>query len=197
MGRYYVFVSTDTERSCPKFESLEDAVAKYQATKMNTLRDSVFLGYEENPQVCFDIVHKFFKDNVLINDYLNRDDHSMVVPVIDALDIAYQFTHEILGGVLIDYNTRFSSYSGEAKKEWNEVYLSTYAENQMNTVGWVKPTRETLDRYGWNWPKTASYISMMNVPVYDSHGYKHDVDIDPRAYLQMLGKKVSIAKEVA
>ena len=83
----------------------------------------------------------------------------------------------------------------EAKKEWNEVYLSTYADNQMNTVGWVKPTRETYNKYGWNYPVTASYISMMNVDVVDDRGVVHSVDIDPRVYLQLLGKKVSIAKD--
>lgn len=193
MANYYVYISTETEKGCPKFNNLDDAIKKFKETPMKTFRDNVFLGYEESPTICFDVIHKFFNDNILINDYLNHEGlEDMVKEIEEKLIIRYQWTPDILGGALIDWCTAFAPCnSKEMKIKWNEVYLFTLKNNTLMGIGWVKPTRETFDNYGWNYPKTASYVSMMNVTVVDDNGYPHEVDMDPRAYLQMLGKKFS------
>lgn len=203
-NKYFVYIGTENERGCPKYDSLDEALQKYNETEMKTMNDSVFLGIEGDSEVdgyyCFDIVHKFFEDNILINDYLNHKEAEDIMEIaqgiIDKLFIRYQWTYDILNGVLIDYGTPFLKYEGrEIETEWNEAFVETYADGKMNSVGWVKPTKDSYNRYSWNYPKTASYISLMNVAMYDEKGYKHDVDVDPREYLRLLRKRVSI-KEV-
>lgn len=197
MAKYFVYITTETERTVPYYNTLDEAIEKYNATEMKTLEDCVFLGYEEGDDICFDVVHKFFKDNILINDYLNHKGYeSMVKEITDKLVIRYQWTLDILGGALIDWSTAFAPCNAkEMYVDWNEAYLYTLKNDTMIGVGWVKPTRETCDKYGWNYPKTASYVSMLNVTVFDDNGYPHEIDMDPRAYLQLLKKKVSIRKE--
>lgn len=203
MSKYFVFIETQSERACPYFDSLDEAVAKYNSVEMKVLRDNVCLGIQSDnitttSGYCFDVIHKFFNANILINDYLNHDEDEIagiVEQIRNKLPIRYQYTSDILDGVLIDYFNHYSPYSGEVKKEWNEVYLYTYKDEQMTTIGWVKPTRETYDSYGWNYPVTASYISIINVDVIDDNGVVHSIDINPGAYLQMIGKKISIIEE--
>ncbi len=202
MGNYYVYIQTDNERGCPKFDDIDSAVEKYNATKMEVLGDCVFLGYENGKDLCFDILHKFFEENVLINDYLNHDDKEakdVVKLITNRVQVKYQFTSDILGGTLIDYAVPIAPYTSGVKmdEKWNELNVSTYKDGNMNIIGWVKPTNETLDKYGWQYTKVASYVSMMNVPFYDENGIRHDADVDPRIYLQRLGKKVSVRKEGA
>lgn len=196
MGEYYVYTNTSKYIGCPKFDKVDDAIKKYLDTEMHSMTDNVFLGYESGRDLCFDIVHMFFNESVLINDYLNHDEEEVRIAVDNVkrkLFMRYQWTHEIMDGVLIDYEGGFAPCMGTAKGEfWNEAYVHTLVDNKMETVGWIKPTRENFNKYGWAYPKIASYVSMMNVPVYDDQGYRHDVDIDPRAYLQLVGKKVSI-----
>ncbi len=202
MGNYYVYIQTENERECPKFDSLDDAIEKYRSTKMRTLSDCVYLGYENSIDLCFDIIHKFFDDNVLINDYLSHDSkevEDVVNQITDRLLVRYQFTSSILGGVLIDYATPIIQYTSGIKMDehWNELNVATFEEGNMNIIGWVKPTRETVETYGWSYPTVASYVSMMNVPFYDENGTRHDADVDPRVYLQRLGNRISVRKEGA
>lgn len=201
VNKYFVYIGTGTERGCPRYDSLDDALRKYNETEMKDMTDSVFLGIEgytqQNGSYCFDILHKFFSDNILINDYLNHEEIESVMKsvqeIVSKTYIRYQWTGDILNGVLIDYEMPFVKYEGkEIETEWNETYLSTYTDGEMEIVGWVKPTRETYDKYGWNYPGTASYITLMNVVMYDERGHRHDVDVDPRVYLQLLGKRVSV-----
>lgn len=201
VNKYFVYIGTGTERGCPRYDSLDDALRKYNETEMKDMTDSVFLGIEgytqQNGSYCFDILHKFFSDNILINDYLNHEEIESVMKsvqeIVSKTYIRYQWTGDILNGVLIDYEMPFVKYEGkEIETEWNETYLSTYTDGEMEIVGWVKPTRETYDKYGWNYPGTASYITLMNVVMYDDKGQRHDVDVDPRVYLQLLGKRVSV-----
>lgn len=204
MSKYFVYTNTETERDCPYFTSLDEAIRLYNATEMNKFRDNVCLGVSSDRVTpkegfCFDVVHKFFDENILINDYLNHEEEEAkeaVERIKDKLSFRYQWTPDILNGALINYESSFASYNGELKgDEWNEAYVSTLNYSEMIVTGWVKPTSETYDNYGWNYPDTASYISIMNVPVYDNRGCRHDVDIDPRVYLQLLGKKVSINRK--
>ena len=196
MGNYYIYTNTKKEIGCPKFDDVDSAIKKYLETEMESMTDNVFLGYESGKDICFDIVHKFFEDNVLINDYLNHDEEEVAVAVDNVkrkLFMRYQWTYDILDGMLIDYESDFAPYHGELKgKEWNEIHVGTWVDNKMEIHGWQKPTRETYNKYSWQYPKVASYVDMMNVPIYDERGSKHDVDIDPRVYLQLLGKKVSV-----
>lgn len=193
---YFVYVRTTNELSCPNFSTLNEAIEKYKATPMETLKDDVCLGVQDGDSFCFDIVHKFFNENILINDYLNhperKDELDEILKDINSqLFIKYQFTSDIMGGALIDYNTGFVPYdSMKVEEKWNEAHISTYRDG-MEIVGWVKPNRDTWNQYGWCYQKTASYVSRMNVPVYDERGHRHDVDMDPRAYLSSIGKKVS------
>ena len=200
-NKYFVYIGAESERGCPKYDSLDEALRKYNETKMTEMSDSVYLGIEGNSEhdgyYCFDVLHKFFNDNILINDYLNhteaKDIMKVAQEIINSLFIRYQWVSDILNGVLIDYDSPFVGYQEkEINAEWNEAYLSTYADGEMNIVGWVEPNRETYNKYSWNYPKTASYISMMNIGMYDDKGYRYDVDVDPRVYLQLLGKRVSV-----
>lgn len=198
MSNYYVYIGTENEKSCPKFNSLDDALAKYNATEMNNLRDSVFLGMEEydSEHYCFDVLHKFYKDNVLINDYTFHDSTDVlrkVHEIMEMVDIKYQFTSEILGGVLIDYASPVDLMESKRTEEkWNEAFIETLVNDQLKSVGWVKPSRETQNNYGWQWPVHCSYIPLINVSVYDARGYKHDVDMDPRTYLALCNKRISL-----
>ena len=200
-NKYFVYIGTGSERGCPRYDSLDEALRKYSETEMTEMSDSVFLGIEgysePDGSYCFDVLHKFFDDNILINDYLNHKETKSIMEIvqriISKMFIRYQWTGDILNGALIDYEMPFTKYVGkEINSEWNEVYLCTYADGEMNIVGWVTPSRDTFNKYGWNYPRTASYISLMNVAMYDDKGQRHDVDVDPRVYLQLLGKRVSV-----
>ena len=202
MNEFYIYTNTHDLIGCPRFDNLDDALAKYNATKMEEFTDSVFLGIEGTlpggERYCFDILHKFFKENILINDYMNHphiDILRIVHDVMEKTTIKYQYTTDILGGVLIDYQSPVALMETRRTEEkWNEVYVFTLEDSEMETIGWKEPTRETYELYGWNYPKTCSYISLMNVTVYDARGYAHDVDMDPRVYLSLINKKVSIRK---
>ena len=204
MIEYFVCINTHDAIGCPRFDTLDEALEKYHATEMKDFHDLVALGIEADPmKCCFDILHKFYNENILINDYMNhtsdefgKDVLRIVHEVMEKETIKYQYTTDILHGALIDYQSPVALMESKRTEEkWNEIYIETLKDNELVNVGWIQPTRETLDNYGWNYPKTCSYISLMNVSVYDKNGYKHDVDIDPRVYLSLINKKVSIRKE--
>ena len=204
-NKYFVYILTGDERACLKYDLLRDALEKYGKTEMKKMHDNVFLGIEGDDEkdgyYCFDVVHKFFDDNILINDYLSHKNAKGIMDtvneIINNMFIKYQWVAEITNGVLIDYESPFVDYEGkEIDPEWNEAHLSTYKDGEINIVGWVKPTGETINKYGWNFPLTASYIDLMNVTMYDERGRKHEIDIDPRVYLKLCGKRVSIKNDV-
>ena len=200
--KYFVYIWTETKGECPYVDSLDEAVRLYEQAKMNTYRDTVCLGISSdvvgiNSGYCFDVLHKFFDDNILIRDYLNHSDiPEIVVAVKEILSrffVKYQYTNDLLGGALIDYQSMFArNFDGHEYKEINEMYLSTLKDNKLVTVGWVEPTRENYEKYSWAWPNTASYVGIINVKVIDKRGYPHNVDVDPRDYLLALGKRVSV-----
>lgn len=202
MNEFYIYTNTHEMRGCPRFDNLDDALEEYYETQMNEFKDNVFLGIEgtldNGERYCFDVLHKFFKENILINDYLNhpcREILGIVHGIIEKNIIKYQYTTDILGGVLIDFQSPVALIESKRTEEkWNEIYVSTLKDNELVNKGWVKPTRETFELYGWSWPKICSYISLINATVYDARGYAHDVDMDPRVYLSLINKKVSIRK---
>lgn len=206
--KYFVFISTEKERECPHFDSLEEAIEKYNDVPMSNLKDSVFLGIESNSAspfdtdyVCFDVLHKFFEDNVLINDYLNHQQDSIleiVKEIINKTNIKYQFCSDVLEGVLIPFASDWvhENSEEEMKYEWNQLYLETFKEGNMFSVGWQPYTRETYENYGWNYPHTASYVGLMNVSYIDKSRVIHDRDVDIREYLAYHGKKFTDCREM-
>ena len=203
--KYFVYVDiTNISHACPYFDKLKDAMKFYSKIKMTSFTDSVFLGIASdvvgmNSGYCFDVLHRFFDDEILINDYLYYTDkypeiEHAVKEIISKYCIRYQFASQILDGALIDYYSPFARNleNKEGAMVWNEAYLSVLKGTKMETVGWRKNTSRTFDAYSWNWPKKCSYVKLLNVTVYDERGYEHQIDVDPRDYLLMLGKRVSI-----
>ncbi len=201
--KYYVFIETGAKHTCPYFDTLEQAMELYNETEMTKFRDNVFLGISSDNVTptegyCFDVLHKFFDENILINVYLNHTDTpeamKKVKEIIQKFDIRYQLVHDILNAVLIDYKMPFakSLVGHEVKEKWNEIYVSTLEGNQFINTGWVEYSSKDIDNYTYDWPNGCSYVGLMNVTVIDSCGYPHMVDVDPRDYLLALGKKVSI-----
>lgn len=205
--RYFTFIETESVRhACPYFDNLEDAMELYNKHQMKSFRDNVFLGIASdeigmNSGYCFDILHKFYHDHILINDYMFYEDYpetkEAVEKVLGQFFVRYQFTPNILDGALIDYASPFarSLTDKQIEEKWNEIHLEVLKNNKLETVGWRKPIRRTFDAYSWNWPKRTSYVGLMNVTAIDKSGHKHEIDVDPRDYLLALGKKVSIPKE--
>ena len=200
--KYFVFVDTSELRECPKFDKLEEAIEKYNSVEKKTLRDVVTLGIQSDyitpsEGFCFDVIHKFLDDehNILINDYLNHTESEIseaVKQIISQLTVRFQFTNDILNGALIDYGTSFAPETGNVNKEWNDAFIYTYKDQLLISAGWQPHTRATYDSYGWSYPKIASYVKFVNVTVTDESGIEHDRDLDPRAYLQVIGKKISV-----
>ncbi len=201
--RYFVYIDMGNEkRACPYFDTLEEAMELYNKNKVTSFKDSLFLGIASdvvtmNSGYCFDVLHRFFDDEVLINDYLHYTEPEIeyaVKEIINKYNVHYQFVSHILNGVLIDYDSCFPRELVNMKldEKWNEVYLSTLKKDKMENVGWRKNTNRTFDTYAWNWPKKCSYVKLMNVTAYDEQGYEHQIDVDPRDYLLALGKKVSV-----
>lgn len=206
--KYFVYIETKmTGHHCPYFETLEEAMELYNETQMKSFSNNIFLGIASNTVTpssgyCFDVLHKFFDDQILINDYLNYVDKypeikETVKEIISKYFIRYQFTPWIVGGALIDYASPFAISLSDRKIEdkWNEIYISSLKRTTLMVVGWRKNNWRTYDAYGWNWPKRCAYVDMMNVTAYDKNGHPHEVDVDPRDYLLALGKKISISKE--
>lgn len=199
MGNYFVYLNTDIERACPKFDSIEDAIREYNSMEMQKLSDCVFLGYEEGKNICFDVIHKFYGGNVLINDYLNHNKDSVkkaVKEIKDRMCIRFQWTPDIIHGCLIEYASAPAPciIDGELKDSTiNEVHVSSTVDNELEVKGWL--SLGEAEKYCWQYPEVASYVSMINVPVYDNKGRRHDMDIDPASYLRKLEKRVSFPNE--
>lgn len=201
---YYVYIKTDENRSCPHFKELKEAIECFNENKMKKMNDDIFLGIEGTTSdtkefFSFDVIHKMFGDNCLINDYINHESKEIadvVDSIIDALTIKYQFTSDILGGSLIDYSSPFvNSEAGTVHSDWNEVHVQTIKDGEISIAGWQDNNLETKEKYGWQYPEVYSYISAVNVTV-TKDGQEHYIDMDPRQYLKACGKKFSICKAV-
>ncbi len=201
---YYVYIRTEENRSCPHFKELKEAIECFNENKMKKMNDDVFLGIEgitsdTKEFFSFDVIHKMFNDNCLINDYMNHESKEItdvVASIIHVLTIKYQFTSDILGGALIAYSSPFvNSESGDVHFDWNEVHVQTIKDGEISIAGWQDNSLETKEKYGWQYPEMYSYISAMNVTVIKD-GQEHYVDMDPRQYLNACGKKISICKAV-
>lgn len=205
--KYYVFIQKE-KHECLYYFSLNEALEKYNSIEMNDLRDCIFLGIESNSEnpldkdfVCFDVLHKFFKDNILINDYMNHqreDVFAVVKEIINNCSIKYQYSSDILNGALIPYSSDFVHQinNDEMKYQWNQVYIETYDKGDMCSVGWQPYTKETYENYGWSYPNIASFVQYINVSCTDKSGVIHDRDIDIREYLAYHGKRFTDCKEM-
>lgn len=193
---YYVYTNTD----CTHYDNLEEAIEKYNSVEMKELKDSVFLGIESDDitptsGVCFDVIHKFFGENILINDWRNHMDEDDVVEkvkeIISKFLIKYQFTYDLLNGVLIPYAEPWVKFSMNETmdNEWNEVYIETYKDGDFVSVGWKENNWNTIGNYQWQYPSVASYIKRLNVKCTDESGMVHERDLDPREYLAYHGKR--------
>lgn len=206
--KYFVLISIENERECAYYDSLTEAIERYKATPMHKLKDNVFLGIESKEKspmdkdfMCFDVLHKFFEDNVLIDDYKNHLEEGVleiVKQIVNEFYIKYQYSYDLLKGVLIPYASDYvhSTLEETMDEKWNEAYITTLKNNDMVAVGWQPPTRETLDKYGWFYPNNASYIDRINVRYTDSSGAIHDRDVDVREYLAYHGKRFTDCKEM-
>ena len=199
---YYVYTNTD----CTHYDSLDEAIEKYNSIEMKELRDSVFLGVESDDisptgGICFDVVHKFFDTNIVINDWLNHKDDADVIEkvkeIICRIPCRYQFVSDLLNGVLISFSEPWvQSYANETMAdEWSEAYISVYTDNGFASVGWKENNWNTIGNYQWQYPTVASYIHQLNVKFTDESGMIHDRDIDPREYLAYHGLKFTDVKD--
>lgn len=212
MERYFVFVSTKTERGTYYYDELNSAIKKYSSIDMNELKDNVFLGYENSSldrilngnevteSVCFDYVHKFFNESILINDYLNHDCtkvRNILNAIMEKLHMTYQFSSQILNGMLIPFNNQifvpdksFNDKHLDDKASWEEIHVYKW-QNGWASYGWRLPTRKTFDDFGWSYPTIASYCDLISVNVYNKQNHKAVVDMDIKQYLCMKGAKIS------
>ncbi len=202
---YYVYISTEERRACPHFKELKDALECFKENEMKKMRDNVFLGIEGTAQdtiefFSFDVVHKMFGDNCLINDYMNHESEEItnaVNAIIDSLPIKYQFTSDILGGALIDFASAFATVdSDEILPVWTEAYIQTIKDGEINVAGWHCNDRRTWNLYSWQYPEVYPYVSLLNVTV-TKDSIDHYMDMDPRIYLKANGKKVTLPKVAA
>lgn len=210
MSRFYVYIATSTERTMFYHEDLSVALKKYLDCQMKTFTDNVFLGYEDlENHICLDILHKFFDEHILINDYLNHQNNMdlfhIVLRILDTVSIKYQFSSAIWGGVLIDYSSHFISYKhnyelaclDSKQKCLQECYISTLKDNDLQIVGWVDNDRESSNSYGWSYPTIASYITLVSVTVRNKHNSSfHTIDMDIRAYLELCNEHFSNRREL-
>ena len=203
---YYVYTDID----CMHYESLDEAIEKYNSIEMFALKDSVFLGIESEDisptgGMCFDVLHRFFNDSILINDWLNHKDEDnvreIVKEIVTRIPTKYQFTSEILNGALIPFSTPWiRSGSGTMADNWSEAYISVYrfhknSDNEFVSIGWKENNFDTIGNYQWQYPIVASYVGILNVKFTDELGVTHDIDIDPREYLANHGSRFSDIKD--
>ena len=206
MRKLSYFVYTNT--GCTHHESLDEAIKEYNSIEMKNLKDSVFLGIESDDisptsGICFDVVHKFFNENMLINDWRNHMEEDDVIEavkeIIGKLPIKYQLIFDLLQGVLIPYSEAWVKASTDEimDDEWNEAYIEVYKDNDFVSIGWKENNWDTIGNYQWQYPTVASYINRLNVRCTDKSGVIHNRDIDPREYLAYHGKKFTDFKELA
>ena len=200
---YYVYTNTD----CTHYDNLNEAIEKYNSIEMKELADSVFLGIESDDispssGICFDVVHKFFKENMLINDWQNYKDEedvkTAVREIIESIRITCQMTNNIFkgncySGTLIPFaNPWIKSYTTEKMSDtWDEAYITSCNTEEYISVGWQPNNRKTRETYGWSYRNQACYIDRLNVEFINSNGSFSHRDIDPREYLDYHGYKFS------
>ena len=204
--KYYIYIKKKNEKhECLYFDSLSEAMKRYKATEMKSLDESVFLGIQSEDisptsGMCFDVLHKFFGEHILINDYLNHDCkevRSEVKKILNKIVVKYQFTSNLLGGVLIPFYEDWSGHRNDMimKKEWCEAYVLTCENNEMVYKGWQPYGKETQDKYGWQYPNIASIVIRLNVICVDDNGVNHEIDADPREFLRNHGYRFSNYKD--
>ena len=187
---FYVY----TNKNCTHHNTLNEALEIYNSVEMKELKDDVFLGVESDDisptgGVCFDVIHKFFDANILINDWLNHKDDADVTEkvseIIRKVPIRYQFVSNLLNGVLISFSDPWvKSYTNETMADaWTEAHISVYTDNGFSSVGWKENNWNTIGNYQWQYPTVASYIHQLNVKFTDENGYESNRDIDPREFL--------------
>ena len=205
---YYVYTNTD----CTYYDSLDEAIEKYNSVEMKELRDCVFLGIQSDDisptnGICFDVIHKFFNENILINDWRNHIDENdvknAVKEIVNHFHISYQMSSDIFkgtcySGVLIPFNSSWIRFGANEKmnNEWDEAYITSCNTNDFISIGWQPNNRQTRESYGWSYGEQACYIDRLNVEFIDLKGYVSHKDIDPREYLEYHGKKFTNYKEL-